>query len=211
VGLSTRTVAVVDYGSGNLHSVKHALTTVGAKVEVTNDLAALERAERIVLPGVGAFGECMQKLHASGVVATLRREVLEKKKPMFGICVGCQVLATEGEEMGIHPGLGWIAGRVRRLRSADHGLRVPHIGWNSARIVKDHPIFAGLAADASFYYVHSYVFEPNDRSCIAAVCDYGEEAVCAIAKDNIFATQFHPEKSADAGLTLLSNFLDWNP
>jgi glutamine amidotransferase len=204
-------IAVVDYGSGNLTSVRHALATVGANAVVTNDPKELERADRIVLPGVGAFGECMRKLQASGVVDTLKREVLEKKRPMFGICVGLQVLASEGEEMGRHEGLGWIPGKVRRLRAADAGLRVPHIGWNSARIVKPHPMFDGLKPDATFYYVHSYVLDPTDRAIISAVCDYGEEAVCAIAKDNIFATQFHPEKSGDAGLTLLANFMSWTP
>jgi imidazole glycerol-phosphate synthase subunit HisH len=204
-------IAVVDYGSGNLHSVRHALETVGAQVVVTRDPRELERADRLVLPGVGAFGECIRKLQAAEVLPALKREVLEKKKPMFGICVGLQVLATESEELGVHAGLGWMPGRVRRLRAEEKKLRVPHIGWNSAKICVDHPVFRSVPADATFYFVHSFAFEPVDRSCVAATCEYGEDFVCAIAKDNIVATQFHPEKSQTAGLTLLANFLEWSP
>jgi glutamine amidotransferase len=205
-------IAIVDYGMGNLHSVRHALATVGAGADakVTSDPKDLERAERIVFPGVGAFGECVRNIRASGLLATLQREVLEKKKPMFGICLGMQVLATAGEELGTHEGLGWIPGRVRRLKG--EGVRVPHVGWNSARVTAtEHPVFRDLPLDSTFYYVHSFVFEPESKTHVAAVCDYGEPFVCAVAKDNIIATQFHPEKSQDAGLTLLERFLTWSP
>ncbi|HSO31783.1 MAG TPA: imidazole glycerol phosphate synthase subunit HisH [Labilithrix sp.] len=205
-------IAIVDYGMGNLHSVRHALATVGAGADakITSDPKDLERAERIVFPGVGAFGECMKNIRASGLLPTLEREVLEKRKPMFGICVGMQVLASVGEELGTHEGLGWIPGRVRRLKG--DGVRVPHVGWNDARVIAtEHPVFRDLPRDSTFYYVHSFVFEPESRAHVAAVCDYGEEFVCALAKDNIIATQFHPEKSQDAGLTLLERFLRWNP
>lgn len=203
-------IAVVDYGMGNLHSVRHALATVGADALVTSDPKDLERAERIVFPGVGAFGECMKNLRASGLIDTLRREVFEKKKPMFGICVGMQVLASVGEELGTHEGLGWIPGKVRRL-APKGGLRVPHVGWNGASVAKKHPVFESITPDATFYYVHSFVFEPDSKDVIAATCDYGGELVCALAKDNIVATQFHPEKSQDAGLSLLEAFLRWQP
>jgi glutamine amidotransferase len=205
-------IAIVDYGMGNLHSVRHALARVGAGADakITSDPKDLERAERIVFPGVGAFGECVKNIRASSLLATLEREVLEKKKPMFGICVGMQVLASVGEELGTHEGLGWIPGRVRRLKG--EGVRVPHVGWNSARVTAtEHPVFRDLPLDSTFYYVHSFVFELESRAHVAAVCDYGEELVCAIAKENIIATQFHPEKSQDAGLTLLERFLTWNP
>jgi imidazole glycerol-phosphate synthase subunit HisH len=205
-------IAIVDYGMGNLHSVRHALATVGAgdSAKVTSDPKDLERAERIVFPGVGAFGECMKNIRASGLLPTLEREVLEKKKPMFGICVGMQVLASAGEELGTHEGLGWIPGRVRRL--AGEGVRVPHVGWNGARVTAtEHEMFRDLPLDSTYYYVHSFVFEPASPSHVAAVCDYGEEFVCALAKDNIVATQFHPEKSQDAGLVLLERFLRWSP
>jgi glutamine amidotransferase len=205
-------IAIVDYGMGNLHSVRHALATVGAGADarVTGDPKDLERAERIVFPGVGAFGECVKNLRASGMLDTLRREVLEKKKPMFGICLGMQVLGSVGEELGTHEGLGWIPGRVRRLKG--EGVRVPHVGWNAMRVVTDHFVFRDLPPDATFYYVHSFVLDPASRAHVAGVCDYGgEEFACAVAKDNIVATQFHPEKSQDPGLTLLERFLRWNP
>src|SRR5262249_34056324 len=159
----------------------HSLTMVGADARVTKDPNDLERAERIVFPGVGAFGECMKNLHASGMLEALEREVLQKKKPMFGICVGMQVLADVGEELGTHEGLGWIPGRVRRLRG--DGVRVPHVGWNGARVTTDHFVFRDLPNDATFYYVHSFVLDPVSRDYVAAVCDYGEEVVCAIAKE----------------------------
>jgi glutamine amidotransferase len=205
-------VAVVDYGMGNLHSVRHALGMVGADVLVTHDPEDLKRADRIVLPGVGAFGECVKNLRASGMLETLEEEVLKKGKPMLGICLGMQVLASSGEEMGEHVGLGWIPGRVKRLAVEDKGLRVPHVGWNEVRVAPSaHPIFAGLKKDATFYFVHSYAFSPADAASTAATCDYGGEFTCAVAKDNIVATQFHPEKSQQNGLTVLESFLAWKP
>ena len=206
-------VAVVDYGMGNLHSVRNALLMVGADVVVTSDPAELRRADRIVLPGVGAFGECVKNLRASGVLGTLEEEVLQKGKPMLGICVGMQVLATRGEELGEHEGIGWIPGRVRRFTVDDTAnLRVPHVGWNEVQpSAARHPVFAKMRKDASFYFVHSYFFEPENASHVAAICDYGGAFTCAIARDNILALQFHPEKSQQNGLGVLEGFLDWKP
>jgi glutamine amidotransferase len=206
-------VAVVDYGMGNLHSVRHALSMVGADVVVTSDPAELRRADRIVLPGVGAFGECVKNLRATGVIETLEQEVLKKGKPMLGICLGMQVLASRGEELGEHEGLGWIPGRVRRFRVDETaGLRVPHVGWNEVHVpATPHPVFAKMRKHATFYFVHSYVFEPAEPQHTAATCDYGGEFTCAVGHQNILATQFHPEKSQQQGLGLLEAFLDWKP
>jgi imidazole glycerol-phosphate synthase subunit HisH len=134
-----------------------------------------------------------------------------KGRPLLGICLGMQVLADDGEERGAHTGLGWIHGRVRRLAVADMGLRVPHIGWNGARSVSDHPVLAGLSPTSTFYYVHSYVFDPADQAHTVATCEYGESFTCAVARDNIIATQFHPEKSQRDGLAILDRFSRWSP
>lgn len=203
-------VAVVDYGMGNLHSVRHALGMAGADAIVTSDPAELQKAERIVLPGVGAFGECVANLRKSGILEVLAEEVLTKGKPLLGICLGMQVLASAGEEMGEHGGLGWIPGRVRAFE-IDHGLRVPHVGWNEVNVANEHPVLRRLRKNATFYFVHSYVFETELPEHVAATSDYGGRFTCAVAKDNIIATQFHPEKSQQNGLALLESFLEWKP
>jgi glutamine amidotransferase len=205
-------VAVVDYGMGNLHSVRHALGMVGADVVLAHDPKDLEGASRIVLPGVGAFGECVKNLRASGMLESLENEVRKKGKPMLGICLGMQVLATSGEEMGEHEGLGWIPGRVKRLDVEGKGLRVPHVGWNEVKLVHGgHPILKGIKKESTFYFVHSYAFVPDVAGHTIATCDYGGDFTCAVAKDNVVATQFHPEKSQQNGLGVLEAFLDWKP
>jgi glutamine amidotransferase len=204
-------VAVVDYGVGNLHSVRHALDLVGATVIVTADPAEIAAAERIVLPGVGAFGECVRNFQASGLVEVVSEQVREQGKPLFGICVGFQLLAREGYEMGTHQGLGWIDATVERLDVEALGLKVPHVGWNEIEPVVDSPLFNGLRRTPTFYFTHSYRVVPRDRALEAARCDYGEPFTAAILRDNIFATQFHPEKSQENGLRILENFLAWHP
>jgi glutamine amidotransferase len=204
-------IAVVDYGMGNLYSVRNALAMVGADVVVTREAAALREAERIVLPGVGAFGECVKNLRASGLVSTLEDEVRNKKKPMLGICVGMQVLADEGHEMGVHSGLGWVPGTVERFDVEKAGLNVPHVGWNEVLFTAGCPLFRGVRPGATFYFVHSYCFVPRDDSCVAARCEYGGAFTAALQCGNVFATQFHPEKSQQNGLAVLENFLAWNP
>ncbi len=204
-------VAVVDYGMGNLHSVRHAIEMSGGDAVLASEPEALRDAERIVLPGVGAFGECVKNLRASGLLESLEEEVLEKGKPLLGICLGMQVLASAGEEMGEHEGLGWIPGRVVRLRGEAKGLRVPHVGWNEVKVVVDHPVLRGIGKDKTFYFVHSYAFEPSSASHTAALCDYGGDFTCAVARDNIVATQFHPEKSQQNGLAVVEAFLAWKP
>ncbi|MCS6800884.1 MAG: imidazole glycerol phosphate synthase subunit HisH [Chloroflexota bacterium] len=202
-------IAIVDYGMGNLHSVRHAFELVGAEVRVTRDPEELYAAERIVLPGVGAFGECVKNLEASGLRAVLAELVLERGTPFLGICLGMQVLATLGEEFGRHEGLGWVPGVVRRF--AGEGLRIPHVGWNEIAPQIESPLFRGLGHAPCFYFVHSYHFVPDDPRVVAATCDYGGPFPAAILSRNIFATQFHPEKSQAVGLRLLENFLEWEP
>jgi imidazole glycerol-phosphate synthase subunit HisH len=204
------TVAVVDYGAGNLHSVRHALDLVGGDVVVTTHPEELRDAERIVLPGVGAFGECASSLRASGFIESLEEEVRRKGKPFLGICVGMQLLAREGHEMGVHPGLDWMPAVVRRLDSDAMGLKVPHVGWNDIEAI-DSPIFHGFRREATFYFTHSYHLALEDASLEAAACEYGQRFTAAVLKDNIVATQFHPEKSQENGLKLLENFLAWTP
>lgn len=196
---------------GNLHSVRNALDMVGAEVRVTSYPEDLRTAERIVLPGVGAFGECAKNLKASGIIEALEEEVLQKGKPFYGICVGLQVLASEGQEMGVHAGLGWIPGVVRPFDVKAKGLKVPHVGWNEVIPIHESVLFDSLPRNPTFYFVHSYHFVPDNPELVAAVCEYGERFTAAILRGNVFATQFHPEKSQQNGLRLLENFLKWSP
>jgi imidazole glycerol-phosphate synthase subunit HisH len=205
------TIAVVDYGMGNLHSVRHALEYLGADVVMATTPAQLHESERIVLPGVGAFAECVSNLRASGLVDALEVEVLAHRKPMLGICVGLQVLAREGAEHGTHAGLGWFAGSVLPLDVGDADAKVPHTGWNDIEIRVEHPLFAGLRNDRSFYFTHSYHFVPDQRELVVATCTHGAAITAAVGRDNVFAAQFHPEKSQRNGLRLLENFLSWRP
>ncbi|MFN8533058.1 MAG: imidazole glycerol phosphate synthase subunit HisH [Dehalococcoidia bacterium] len=202
-------IAVVDYGMGNLHSVRNAFDLIGADVAVTGDPVEILRAERIVLPGVGAFGECVKNLEGAGLRGVLEEAVLGRRTPWLGICLGRQVLATTGEEFGTHQGLGWVPGVVRRFDEV--GLIVPHVGWNEIEPQVESPLFRRLGHAPCFYFVHSYRFVADDRRMVAATCEYGGSFAAAILYRNIFATQFHPEKSQDVGLRLLENFLDWEP
>jgi glutamine amidotransferase len=201
-------IAVVDYGMGNLVSVSKALQHVAPEdqVVVTADPSAIGSADRVVVPGQGAMPDCMRQLAASGareaVIAAAR------EKPFLGLCIGLQMLFERGEE-GDTPGLGLLAGRVPRLVAP--GLKIPHMGWNEVMQERPHPLWEGIADRTRFYFVHSYYPAPSDRSVTAATCVYGAPFTCAVARDNIFAVQFHPEKSQSAGLQLLSNFLRWQP
>jgi glutamine amidotransferase len=214
----TKTVAVVDYGMGNLRSVSQAVAHVAAgsgfEVVVTADPDAVRAAERVVLPGQGAMRDCMRELADSGV----KEAVLEaaRSKPLFGVCVGMQMLLDHSEEQDT-PGLSLIGGRVRRFRlegqTQGDGSRfkVPQMGWNRVQQARAHPIWHGVPDGAWFYFVHSFYAEPSDADHSAGLTDYGTRFTSAVARDNIFATQFHPEKSAADGLTLYRNFLHWKP
>jgi glutamine amidotransferase len=202
-------IAIVDYGMGNLRSVQKALQHVapGAHVEITADPAAIRRASRVVFPGQGAMPDCMSALHAAGLAEAIAEGAAGK--PFLGLCIGQQMLFERSAE-GDTPGLALLHGEVKALRGAP-GLKIPHMGWNEVWQRKPHALWKGIADGARFYFVHSYYCAPREPGLTAATTDYPDAFTSAIARDNIFATQFHPEKSAIAGLTLLSNFANWNP
>jgi len=201
------TLALIDYGAGNLRSVENALRAAGAgDVAVTADAAVVRRAERIVLPGVGAFAASVAALAAlPGMVDALGQRVRGDGVPFLGICVGMQLMADAGEEFGRHAGLGWVPGTVSRLTPADDAARVPHMGWNDVTPAGDHPLLPAGEA----YFLHSFAFRADDPAHVAAVTDHGGAVTAAIARDNMVGVQFHPEKSQAYGLALLRRFLDW--
>ncbi|MBI3479794.1 MAG: imidazole glycerol phosphate synthase subunit HisH [Nitrosomonadales bacterium] len=207
-------VAVIDYGMGNLRSVEQALRKVApdAEIKVTDDADTIAHAGRVVFPGQGAMPDCMRELDARG----LRDVVLSAagNKPFLGICIGLQMLFERSAEGGV-AGLGILHGKVERFASNMHDaqgnkLKVPHMGWNQVHHVQ-HPLWEGIEQDARFYFVHSYYVQPQDASLVQATSKYPQSFVCAVAKNNLFAVQFHPEKSHTAGLKLLQNFVQWNP
>lgn len=208
-------IALIDYGSGNLRSAEKALVraaATGHEIVVTSDPDRVVRAERIVMPGVGAFGDCMNGLSAiPGMIEALRDAVLKRGVPFLGICVGMQLLASIGREFGDHAGLGWIEGEVVKLTPDDSALKIPQIGWNELNITRPHPLFEGIAVGAHAYFVHSYAMRPRDPAQVLATSDYGGAFTAAVGRGNIAGTQFHPEKSQAVGLTLLGNFLAWRP
>lgn len=199
-------LAVIDYGAGNLRSVVHALRHLGAgDMRLVQNPEQLKGARKIILPGVGAFGACMQQMHAQGLVAPLK-SALAAGVPYLGICVGMQMLYEVGEEMGEHPGLGLLGGRVVRFpRFADR--KVPHMGWNRLNIHRESALLKGLGAENYVYFVHSYYCAPSDESSVVASVDYGIEFAAFTQRDNIYGVQFHPEKSQNIGLRILANFL----
>lgn len=204
-------VGIVDYGMGNLLSVYHALEMVEAEVQVCDAPATLREVERIVLPGVGAFRDCLLNLQTRGFMEVLEEAVFRQGKPIMGICLGMQVMAKRSFEGGEYQGLGWFDAEVVRLHSDDPSLRVPQIGWNDVHYRPDSPLFQNLPAAPDFYFVHSYYMHCYDESNIDASCEYGGTITAAVRKNNIFAIQFHPEKSQCYGLRILKNFIEWNP
>jgi glutamine amidotransferase len=210
-------VVIVDYGAGNLKSAAKALVAAaqgaGAEIRVTADAEVVRKAERVVLPGVGAFADCKHGIAAHpGLVEALNEAVIGRGRPFLGICVGMQLMATTGIEYGEHAGLDWIKGRVVRLTPGDPGLKIPQIGWNDLQMPADpHPVLAGLDGGADVYFVHSYHFVAERDADVLARADYGGPVAAAIGRDNMVGVQFHPEKSQRAGLRLLANFLQWRP
>lgn len=198
-------ITIVDYGMANLRSVQKALERVGTAASISSDPAAVESASKLVLPGVGAFGDAMENLRERGLIEPLRR-FIASGRPLLGVCLGLQLLFEYGEEDGGHEGLAAIPGRVVKFTPADPTLKVPHMGWNAIRWTKPDPMLAGLTPGAHVYFVHSYYAVPTDPSVIATTTDYGQNFCSAIRSGNIFATQFHPEKSQQVGLKILSNF-----
>ena len=213
------TTVVVDYGSGNLHSAAKAFERAsreggGEKIEVSNDPDAVRRADRVVLPGVGAFADCRRGLDAvPGMIDALNETVRGKGKPFFGICVGMQLMAERGREYEVTPGLGWIKGEVNRIAPADKTLKIPHMGWNTLDS-KSHPVLAGIPLGPQglhAYFVHSYQLNAQSDGDVIARAEYGGPVTAMVGRENIVGTQFHPEKSQKLGLALISNFLKWKP
>jgi glutamine amidotransferase len=213
------TVAVIDYGSGNLHSAAKALERAardsgsGETIEVTSDPEKVRGADRIVLPGVGAFADCKAGLVAvPGMIAAMTEAVRDKGRPFFGICVGMQLMAERGRENAVTEGLGWIRGEVDRIAPRDKTLKIPHMGWNTLETARTHPLFDGIKLGAGglhAYFVHSYQLTPADSGDLLAASDYGGPITAAVARGNIAGSQFHPEKSQKLGLALLAKFLKW--
>ncbi len=203
-------VVVIDYGLGNVRSVVKILEYLGSDVVLTNDVDIINRADRIILPGVGAFAPAMALLNRLSLVTTLFEAVMIKKKPLLAICIGMQLLANRSCEDGVHNGLGWVQGDVRQLNLKDE-LTVPKFGWFSTKTITIHPLTDNLPTGAFFYFAHSYHFVPADKTRIAMTMNYERTYVAAISHENIFATQFHPEKSQEVGIKFFENFVQWNP
>jgi glutamine amidotransferase len=203
------TIALIDYGAGNLHSVHNALVKAGAQnVELADNADAVAKADRIVLPGVGAFRACRDGLYGlPGVVEAMTEAVETRGVPFLGICVGMQLLADTGEEFGTYDGLGWIGGTVRRIKRADPAVKVPHMGWNDVQPTRPH----ALIEPGEAYYLHSYHFEVAVAAHVLATTDHGGPVVSAVGRDTVIGVQFHPEKSQSYGLSFLSRFLEWRP
>ncbi len=214
-------VAIIDYGSGNLHSAAKAFERAAResgsplKVKVTSEPEDVRAAERIVLPGVGAFADCKRGLVAiPGMIEVLEESVRRRGKPFLGICVGLQLMAERGLEHGLTPGLGWIEGEVRAIEPSDPALKIPHMGWNTLKLAREHALFEGIPtgdAGLNAYFVHSYHLVPSRADALVATTDYAGPITAFVAKDNVAGSQFHPEKSQKLGLALIANFLKWKP
>ena len=200
-------IDIIDYGMGNLQSVRNALERLGCEVQISSNPAALTDADALILPGVGAFGEAMNNLQQRNLVEPLRRAVRDEGKPLLGICLGMQLLADSSDERGNYRGLSLIPGQVTKI-PVSGGLRLPHIGWNSVSVRNGDPLFRDIREGGAFYFVHSYRFE-CESAYIAGVTDYGADITAAVQKDRIFGVQFHPERSQRKGLRLLRNFVDF--
>jgi glutamine amidotransferase len=214
------TIALIDYGAGNLRSAakafEFAIAAAGMneRVEVTSDPAVVAEANRVVLPGDGAFADCRRNLDAVAGMIDAIDMVIDSGRPFFGICVGMQLLATRGLEHAVTPGLGRLPGEVRAVEPSDPALKVPHMGWNTLEVRADHPLLAGIPSGPAgwhAYFLHGYHFVPEERGDVVAVADYGGPVTAIVARDNIAGTQFHPEKSQKLGLRLIGNFLQWKP
>ena len=209
-------IAIIDYGSGNLRSAAKALEVanknlnVNSKIVITSDPEVIKKSNKIILPGQGSFRDCFLGIKKiNGLIDTLNDFVLVQKKPIFGICVGMQLFAKIGYESEETKGFGWIDGVVKKINNINKTLKLPHMGWNQIEFKKDFLLFSGIENKSHMYFVHSYEFLTKQKDCIVATTNYGNSIIVAVAKDNIFGTQFHPEKSQKNGLKLLENFIKW--
>ena len=204
-------ISIVDYKSGNISSVINSFKEVAkdkVNIEVTSDIVKIKSSDKVVLPGQGSFKSCIDALNSiDGLVDTLTEFSINNKKPLFGICVGLQMFADIGYEEVETKGLGWVSGKVSKIDNQNGKFKLPHIGWNEINIVKESKIFKGIESNSHMYFVHSYEFIPNDKNLISATTDYSSNIVCSIEKENIFGTQFHPEKSDKIGLKIIDNFI----
>ena len=205
-------VTIVDYSSGNISSVINSFNEVAqnnATIEVTSDLNKIKSSDKVVLPGQGSFKSCIDALNTiDGLIDTLNDFAVNNKKPLLGICVGLQMFADTGYEETETKGLGWISGKVSKIDNQNGKYKLPHIGWNQINIVKDSKIFKDIKNNSHMYFVHSYEFVPEDKNVISSTTDYSSHIVCSIEKENIFGTQFHPEKSDKLGLQIINNFIN---
>ena len=205
-------VTIVDYQSGNISSVINSFTEVAegkVNLEVTSDIKKIKSSDKIVLPGQGSFKSCVESLNKiNGLADTLKEFAITNKKPLLGICVGLQMFADVGYEEAETKGLGWMSGKVSKIDNQKGKFKLPHIGWNEVEIQKESKIFKGIKNKSHMYFVHSYEFVPEDKSVILATTDYSSKIVCAVERENLFGTQFHPEKSDKTGLNMIKNFLD---
>ena len=204
-------VTIVDYNSGNISSVINSFKEVvksKVNIEVTSDLKKIKSSDKVVLPGQGSFKSCVDALNKiNGLIDSLNEFAINNKKPLLGICVGLQMFADIGYEEIETKGLGWISGKVSKIDNQDGKFKLPHIGWNQINIVKDSKIFQNIENNSHMYFVHSYEFVPNEKNVISATTDYSSNIVCSVEKENIFGTQFHPEKSDKIGLKIINNFI----
>jgi imidazole glycerol-phosphate synthase subunit HisH len=205
-------VTIVDYNSGNISSVVNSFKEVAKNkidIDVTSDIQKIRSSDKLVLPGQGSFKSCVDALNAiNGLSETLNEFVINDNKPILGICVGLQMFADVGYEETKTKGLGWIPGKVSKIDNQNGKFKLPHIGWNQINIVKDSKIYKDIENNSHMYFVHSYEFLPNDKNVISATTDYSSNIVCSVEKENIFGTQFHPEKSEKIGLRMIKNFID---
>lgn len=198
-------IAIIDYGAGNLHSVKNALDFLGAESKITGSASEILSADKVILPGVGAFGSAMNALTASGLNEVIF-EVADKGTPLLGICLGLQLMFEKSEEAPDVKGLGLFKGTIVKI--PDRSLKIPHMGWNNIEVVKDSRILHNIGKNPFVYFVHSYYLNASDESVVSAYTNYGERLGIAVEKDNVFATQFHPEKSGETGMKILKNFIN---
>ena len=204
-------VGIIHCGTGNIGSVANAIEHLGGDARIVSTPEELEECERIILPGVGSFLEGMGSMRSKGFETALQLHTIELKKPTLGICLGMQLMAAYGAEGGGCRGLGWFDGSVEKLVPGTSTERIPHVGWNQLTIHREHDLLHGVPIQTDFYFVHSYAMKVADENELIALCDYTSGVTAIVGRDNIFATQFHPEKSQDSGLKILENFLDWNP
>ncbi|MBA1338706.1 MAG: glutamine amidotransferase [Pelagibacterales bacterium] len=209
-------ITIIDYGSGNLRSAAKALEVAArnignkSKIEVSSDPKIIKKSEKIILPGQGSFRDCFLGIKKiNGLEDSLNEFVLVKKKPIFGICVGMQLFAKMGYELQETQGFGWIDGQVKKINNLNNKIKLPHMGWNEIKFKKNFPLFESLESNSHMYFLHSYEFLTKQKDCIVATTDYGNLVTAAVAKENIFGTQFHPEKSQKNGIIILKNFLKW--